>query len=575
MQQNKKNNNYALLPNCSIIIALKRRRRLTMSIDGLFLHQIHKAMSQDLPAKINKVYCISDTELLLHCHGNRKNFKIMVSTHPNFARMNITTRSYPTPEIPNNFTMLLRKHLENGIILNFHQEGLDRVFYFDIQVRNEIGDKVISRLYIELMGKYANVILCDENGKIIDAMKRIPPYENSKRIIVPSAMYKPVEKQDKLDPLTNSTFDSEVPLHKQFHGFSPLLANEVDYRLHHGEKFVNIIEEITNSTTMYLYNINGTSEYHCIELKHLDLPFKTYDLMEGFDVIYYAKEEKDRIKQQTGDLFRFVRKELTKNKNKLVKLEKTIEDAYDCEKYRTYGDLLYAYGYQIEKGAKEALLPDFETEELVRIPLDPKFDAKYNAKKMYQKYNKSKNAQVIVAEQIELCQKEIDYFEMLEVQLEQANFNDAKEIRQELANKGYMKQQQSKIRKKKPQIPAFLTYVVDDVKIHVGKNNIQNEYLTWKKANKSDIWLHVKDMHGSHVIIETDEPSENVLRSAAMLAAYYSKGRDSSSVPVNYTPVKQLKRVPSAALGFVQIGSYKTIYIDPSEDEISKITLVK
>ena len=191
---------------------------------------------------------------------------------------------------------------------------------------------------------------------------------------------------------------------------------------------------------------------------------------------------------------------------------------------------------------------------------------------MYQKYNKSKNAQIIVAEQIELCKNEIAYFELLEAQLEQANFNDAKEIRQELANKGYMKHQQSKIRKKKPQIPAFLTYVVDDVKIHVGKNNIQNDYLTWKQAKKTDIWMHVKDMHGSHVIIDSDDPSETVIRAAAMLAAYYSKGRNSSSVPVNYTPVKQLKKVPNSALGFVAIGNYKTIYIDPEEDAVNEIT---
>lgn len=546
-----------------------------MSIDGLFLHQIHKEMSEYLPAKINKVYCISDTELLLHCHGNKKRFKIMISTHPSFARMNITERTYPTPEVPNNFTMLLRKHLENGVILDFHQEGLDRIFYFDIQVRNEIGDLVVSRLYVELMGKYANVILCDENNKIIDAMKRIPPFENSKRIIVPSAMYKPVEPQDKKNPLECDTIDETIPLHKQFHGFSPLLSTEVEYRMYHGEAFKDIMKEITSSYTMYLYSIDGIDEYHCIELKHLNLPCHTYDLMEGFDVIYYNKEEKDRIKQQTGDLFKFVRKELTKNQKKLEKLEKTIEEAYDCEKYRIYGDLLYAYGYQVQKGAKEALLPDFETEELIRIPLDPKFDARYNAKKMYQKYNKSKNAQTIVAEQIELCQNEISYFELLEAQLEQANFNDAKEIRQELANKGYMKQVQSKIRKKKPQLPSFLTYVVDDTKIYVGKNNIQNEYLTWKLAKKSDIWMHVKDMHGSHVIIDSDKPNEDVLRAAAMLAAYYSKGRNSSSVPVNYTPVKQLKKVPNSALGFVAIGNYKTIYIDPDEDAIQTIACIE
>ncbi len=543
-----------------------------MALDGLLLHQIYKEMSLDLPAKINKIYCVSDTELLMHLHGNHKSFKMIISTHPTFARMNITNRSYPTPEVPNNFTMLLRKHLENGIILDFHQVGLDRVFYFNIQLYNEFGDKVINRMYIELMGKYANVILCDENGKIIDAMKRIPPYENSKRIIVPSAMYTPVEMQDKKDPYETDVIDDEQPLHKQFHGFSPSLGEEIDYRLHHGETFKDIMKEISESNTMYLYN-NG--DYHCIEFKHLDFPYHTYGLSEGFDVIYYAKEERDRIKQQTGDLFKFVRKELTKDRNKLEKLEKTIEDAYDCDKYRIYGDLLYAYGYQVEKGAKVAKLPDFETGEEISIPLDPKYDARYNAKKMYQKYNKSKNAQVIVAEQIELCKAEINYFELLEIQLEQASFDDAKEIRQELANKGYMKKQQTRLRKKKPTEPAFHTYEVDGVRIHVGKNNIQNDYLTWKLARKNHMWFHVKDIHGSHVIVEDENPSENVIRSAANLAAYFSKGRDSSSVPVNYTLVKNLKKVPQSNSGFVTMSTYKTIYIDPDEDAINALTCIK
>lgn len=538
-----------------------------MSCDGLFLHQIHQQMKKHLPAKINKVYCISDTELLLHCRGNRENFKLLVSTHPQYARMNITTRSYPTPEVPSNFTMLLRKHLENGIILDFHQVGLDRVFYFDVQVRNEIGDLVVSRLYIELMGKYANIILCDEKGKIIDAMKRIPPFENTKRIIVPTAMYTPVEIQDKKDPITDTIeIDETLPLYKQFHGFSPLLSQEFEYRMHNGEKFEDIMQAILTSDKLYFYTIEKGFEYHCIPLTHLGENPKCYDMMEGFDVLYYSKEEKERIRQQTGDLFRFVNKELTKLKNKLVKLKETLDEAQDCDKYRIYGELLYAYGYQVEKGAKQALLPDFETGEDVKIPLDPKFDARYNAKKMYQKYTKGKNAQTIVAEQIAICENEIAYFELLQTQLELANFDDAKEIRTELANKGYMKALVSKVRKKKPTVPSYITYQVEEALIHVGKNNIQNDYLTWKLAKRDDYWFHTKDMHGSHVIVQCQELNETIIRAAANLAALYSKGRNSSSVPVNYTQVRNLKKVPASALGFVTLGSYKTIYIDPEED---------
>lgn len=538
-----------------------------MSCDGLLLHQIHQLMKEHLPAKINKVYCISDTELLLHCRGNHENFKLLVSTHPQYARMNITNRNYPTPEVPSNFTMLLRKHLENGIILDFHQVGLDRVFYFDVQVRNEIGDLVVSRLYIELMGKYANIILCDENGKIIDAMKRIPPFENTKRIIVPTAKYTPVEIQDKKDPLASQIeIDDSLPLYKQFHGFSPLLSLEFEYRMHNGEKFEDILQAILKSDKLYFYQLEKGFEYHCIPLTHLGESYKCYDMMEGFDVLYYHKEEKDRIRQQTGDLFRFVNKELVKLKNKLVKLQDTIEEAQDCDKYRIYGELLYAYGNQVEKGAKSASFPDFETNELITIPLDPKLDARYNAKKMYQKYTKGKNAQTIVAEQIAICENEIAYFELLQSQLEQASFEDAKEIRSELSSKGYMKQLVSKVRKKKPTVPSYITYQVEDALIHVGKNNIQNDYLTWKLAKREDYWFHVKDMHGSHVIVQCQELNEPIIRAAANLAALYSQGRSSSSVPVNYTQVKQLKKVPNSALGFVTLGNYKTIYIDPEED---------
>ncbi|MBQ9987729.1 MAG: NFACT family protein, partial [Erysipelotrichales bacterium] len=386
-----------------------------MSCDGLLLHRIHEEIKQFLPAKINKLYCISDTELLLHCRGRHENFKILISAHSQYARMNITTRSYPTPETPSNFTMLLRKHCEGGVILDLHQVGLDRVFYFDVQVRNEIGDLVVSRLYVELMGKYANIILCDEKGKIIDAMKRIPPFENTKRIIVPTAMYTPVEVQDKKDPLgENIQIDDLTPLYKQFHGFSPLLSREFEYRIHNGEKFEDIMHELMSTDRMYFYDLGDNFEYHCLPLLHLDQKAVEYDLMEGFDILYYHKEEKERIRQQTGDLFRFVSKELNKLRSKLLKLRDTLEEAENCEKYRIYGELLYAYGYSIEKGAKKALLPSFEDGELIEIPLDPKFDVKYNAKKMYQKYNKGKNAQVIVAEQIELCKSEIAYFELLQ-----------------------------------------------------------------------------------------------------------------------------------------------------------------
>lgn len=290
-----------------------------------------------------------------------------------------------------------------------------------------------------------------------------------------------------------------------------------------------------------------------------------YSLMEGFDVMFYHKEERDRIRQQTGDLYKFVRKELSRNRSKLVKLRQTMDDAFHCDQYRVMGELLYAYGHQLHKGMASVSLPSFDDDELLTIALDPKLDGKHNAKKYFQRYNKGKNAQTIVGEQIDKTEKEIAYFELIEAQLDLAGFQDAKEIRQELANHGYLKQLVSKVRKKKEVVPAFLTYEVEGAMIYVGKNNLQNDYLTWKLAKKQFTWLHVKDLHGSHVIVDREELSEPILRAAANLAAYYSKGRLSSSVPVNYCLIRDLKRIPGAAAGMVSLSSYKTIYIDPDE----------
>lgn len=546
-----------------------------MSIDGLFLHQVHAQMKPYLPCKINKIYLVSDTELLLYCRGNHQNFKLMISTHPQYARMNVTNREYPTPEIPGNFTMLLRKHLEGGYINSFEQEGLDRVFTMTISSYNEIGDRNTYTLYIELMGKYANVILCDETDRIMDALKRIPPYENTKRILQPGARYTPVEKHEKKDPRISFDVDPNLSLVKQFHGVSPMLASEIQFRMANQESFQSIMQEILTSSSMYIHHIGEQIEFHCIPLKHLNVEAKSYPIMEGFDVLFYHKEEKDRIRQQTGDLYKFVRRELTRNKAKLIKLEQTMDDALHCEHYRIQGELLYAYANQVEKGMKSIILPSFENDEPVTILLDPKLDARQNAKKQFQKYNKGKTAQVVVAEQIDKTKQEIEYFEVIEAQLAIAGFQDAKEIRQELATHGYMKQLVSKIRKKKEVIPAYLTFVVEEAKIHVGKNNIQNEYVTWKLAKKHHTWLHAKDLHGSHVVIDALEITEPILRAAANLAAVYSQGRQSSSVPVNYCLVKDIKKIPGSAAGLVSLSSYKTIYIDPNEDAVASYQLIK
>lgn len=543
---------------------------IKMALDGLVLHQIQTQLQEIVPSKINKIQQVSDTEMLFTLRANNQNYKLMISCHSSYNRIHFTQRSYTTPEVPQNFVMVLRKHISGAIITQLEQQGLDRVLKFTLEARNELGDIHCIYMYVELMGKYANIILVNKDNKVIDALKRIPPFENSVRTIHPGATFVEVTPHsDKKDPFTNHEYTIVDSFTKQFHGFSPLLSSEMHHRLQHNENFETIMQQIQTSDTIYVcHDQEGKEHFHVIPLTHISATHKSYPLQEAMDVLFFDKEEKVRIKEQSGDLFKLVKQEIKKSKNKLQKLEKTLDDAYDLEKYRIYGDLLYAYAYQFPHKTNTATLPSFEDGEDITIPLDEKLDVKQNAKKYYQKYQKSKTAQIEVAKQIELTQTSIAYFENVEAQLEFANFEDASEIREELVNNGYMRSKQRLIRKKKKTKPNFLTLCIDDTYVYVGKNNIQNDYITWKQGRKEHTWLHAKDIHGSHVVIANDTPNENVLRIAAMFAAYYSKARHSSSVPVNYCLIKQLKKPNNAALGFVVLSNYKSIYIDPSEDEI-------
>ncbi len=536
-----------------------------MALDGILLNKLVTEIKKELPARINKIYQISSTEILfqLKTQQGKKNF--LVSCHSIYNRISLTTQSYPTPYEPSNFVMLLRKYLESSKIVSIVQGELDRWVRLDCSTRNELGDPVSYHLFIELMGKYANLIFTDSSLKILDALKRIPPFENNRRTIQPGAIFKETEVQkNKVDPFSSTTFDPERTLVSQFHGFSPLLSKEVEYRLQ-TQSFQSIMNEIKNSDSLFIHPTKNDVLFHCIPLTHIGKGIEK-PLLSGMDTLYFEQEEKERIKDLIGDLYRFVRRTLKHYKQKLPKLQQSYEDALDCDKWRQYGDLLFSHQSLQTKGLNKIELPSWEDESLVTIPLDPKLDLKGNAKKCFQTYNKRKKGQLHIEKQIELCQKEIDYFEGLEEQLEFSNFKDATEIQEELIHLGYIqkKNKHKKQKKKKESLPSITKWTLENgVTLSFGKNNLQNDALTFKIANKSDLWFHTKDFHGAHVTLSTLTPDEETLRLAAMVAAYFSKGRYSSSVPVNYCPVKNLKRIPGAKPGMVALSSYKTIYIDP------------
>lgn len=536
-----------------------------MALDGIILHKLITPVQDILPARVQKVYQVSTTEILFQLHGKQGKSQLFISCHSVYNRMLLTNKNYPTPLEPNNFIMVLRKYLEGSTIESCFQAGLDRWCTFTVSHRNMLGDKETLRIIVELMGKYANLILVDPEDKIIDVLKRIPPFENSKRILMPNATFVPMEAQDKKDPFKEHVVDSSVSLVKQFAGFSPLLAREAEFRMSLGQSFSSIMQSIEDSNALYVAEEHPEINFHVIPLTHLGKG-KQYPLMEGFESLYAQSEEKERIKQIAGDVYHVAKKELKHQSTKLPRLQKEYDTALDCDKYRLYGDLLYTYGITDTKGKQDIQLENYEDGKMITVPLDPKLDGNQNAKKAYTKYTKLKKGQTYLQEQIAICQNEIDYFTGVLEQLDIADFDTALEIKQELIKLGYMKEKQkSNKRKKKKESEPNITTVTSPsgISVSYGKNNLQNEYLTWHKARKEEIWLHAKEYHGAHVIIHATEADEATLRFAANLAAYYSSGRNSSSVPVNYCKVRQLKKIPGARPGMVQLTNYKTIYIDP------------
>ena len=536
-----------------------------MALDGIILHKLITPVQDILPARVQKVYQVSTTEILFQLHGKQGKSQLFISCHSVYNRILLTNKNYPTPLEPNNFIMVLRKYLEGSTIESCFQAGLDRWCTFTVSHRNMLGDKETLRIIVELVGKYANLILVDPEDKIIDVLKRIPPFENSKRILMPNATFVPMEAQDKKDPFKEHVVDSSVSLVKQFAGFSPLLAREAEFRMSLGQSFSSIMQSIEDSNALYVAEEHPEINFHVIPLTHLG-KVKQYPLMEGFESLYAQSEEKERIKQIAGDVYHVAKKELKHQSTKLPRLQKEYDTALDCDKYRLYGDLLYTYGITDTKGKQDIQLENYEDGKMITVPLDPKLDGNQNAKKAYTKYTKLKKGQTYLQEQIAICQNEIDYFTGVLEQLDIADFDTALEIKQELIKLGYMKEKQkSNKRKKKKESEPNITTVTSPsgISVSYGKNNLQNEYLTWHKARKEEIWLHAKEYHGAHVIIHAPEADEATLRFAANLAAYYSSGRNSSSVPVNYCKVRQLKKIPGARPGMVQLTNYKTIYIDP------------
>lgn len=546
---------------------------MKMAYDGIMLHRIKNILIDTIQGgRINKIYQISKYELLFQVRAQRQNYQLLISCHPMYARLQLTYLDYPTPESPNPLTMLFRKILEGSHIKEIEQAGLDRILKIIFATRNELGDYIEYFLYVEIMGKHSNIILVNQDHKIVDSIKRITPSMNSERFLQPGAIYQLPPMLNKLDPFT-ADYIEDNQLNRIYQGMSPILSKEIVYRIDNHQNFHDIMKMIDHSDDLYLTTADHKEYFYLIELTHLHGETVKYPLFEGLDIHFHEIDQKERIKQQTSNLLKFISNEYQKNVIKLKKLESTLLDSQNSDEYRIKGDLLYSSLHLIHKGMDHIIVDNYYDNTQIDIALDPKLEPKANAQKYYQKYQKAKNSIQVLNEQIELTRKEIDYFDSLVTSMSQASYYDALEIKEELENEGYLKKKSKRNTIRKKQIPHFLSFITKDgIEIDIGKNNLQNDYLTFKHAHRYDMWFHAKDMPGSHVIVKAQNLDEYTIRLAAKIAAYYSKGRNSSSVPVNYTLVKTLKKPAGSKPGKVILDSYKTIYIDPDDTFLQEIT---
>ncbi|AWE06618.1 hypothetical protein DCE79_04095 [Lysinibacillus sp. 2017] len=558
-----------------------------MAFDGLFTRSMSKELQTLSSGRINKIYQPNALEVVLQIRAAGTNSKLLFSIHPSYSRVHITEQSIENPADPPMFCMLLRKHIEGGFISSITQDGFERVITITIDSKNEIGDAVKRKLIVEVMGRHSNLILVDaENDKIIDSLKHLPPSVNSYRTVLPGQPYIEPPQQHKvsLSSLTDTEieqfFATDVTtkeIIEKFAGFSPLHANE----LLHRQKSQDVVtasrqlmnEIVTIAKPTYIEQ-ESKSYFSPTDLTHLQGNVTNFaTLGELLDRVFFARAERDRVKQQAGDLERWLQNELNKLKLKQKKLQKDFERAQNLDQFQLYGELLMANLYNFTKGEEYVDVENYysETAEKVRIPISPRKTPIENAQSYYTKYNKAKTALIMIEEQQEKTKEDIQYLEMLSQQVQQASPADIEEIREELAEQGLLRLRQSK-RKKKPTKPAPEKFISSTgIVISVGKNNKQNDYLTFKIGKRNEIWLHTKDIPGSHVVIHSDNPDEATIKEAAMLSAYYSKARESASVPVDYTEIRHVKKPNGSKPGFVIYFEQKTVFVTPDEAVIMQL----
>ncbi len=556
-----------------------------MPMDGLMIGAVCAELTDALAgARVDKINQPEKDELVFFCRGKDGNKKLFISANASFARLCLTNASKPNPLTPPTFCMLLRKHLSGAKIIAFKQPSNERIVFITFEVLNDFNEPERKQLIVEIMGKYSNIILTDANGRILDAIQRVNSLMSRMRLIQPGLTYAFPPSQGKLDPFGESIPKiSPMPrlIADTFTGISRQSAEEIAYRCG-SQPFVRAFAEflepyvIRRYEPVILLDENGAPvDFYAVRQQRF-LPefFKPCDsISEAMEMYYAMRDQMQHIRERAKELRLLIVNLLEKSERKQARQQEKLTECADMEKYRIYGELLTANIYKVARGAKSITVQNYYDNTSLEIPLDNTVSPSANVQKYFKQYNKLKTASKLIEEQISETLGDIEFLTEQAENIEKCESDaDISDIRRELVEAGYIKPQ---AQKQKPSESKPMHFVSSSgIDIYVGKNNTQNDKLTLHFAHSDDLWLHTKDIHGSHVIVCSDSPDDRTVEEAAMLAAYYSKARLSSSVPVDATKRKFVKKPSGALPGKVIYTNQTTYYITVNESAIRAIKKV-
>ncbi len=585
-----------------------------MALDGLVISNlVYELKAKLIDGRISKISQPEKDELVLTIKNNRDNYKLFLSANASLPLVYLTEENKQNPMTAPGFCMLLRKHLNSARILDITQPGLERILRFKIEHLNEMGDLCIKYLVLEVMGKHSNIIFLDDKDMIIDSIKHISHLVSSVREVLPGREYFLPLVGEKKEPLTinyeefmEAVLVKPLPIGKAIYtsltGFSPLMANEVCYRSSIDSEAST--SSLSESERLHLYKnlerlISDIKEHNYIPNIVLEegvpiefscFPLTCYDGLEkkGFESIsevlesfYAAKNTVTRIRQKSVDLRKIVANAIERNTKKYELQLKQLKDTEKRDKYKVYGELINTYGYSLEPGAKSLTALNYYTNEEITIPIDPTITPAENAKHYFEKYNKLKRTYEALSNFIEETKMDLVHLDSIRTSLDIALAEeDLAQLKEELMEYGYMKRKYTagkpgaKIKKQKITSKPFHYISSDGYHIYVGKNNYQNDELTFKFAVGADWWFHAKKIAGSHVIVQTggNEIPDSTFEEAAKLAAYYSKGRDADKVEIDYTEKKNVKKPSGGKPGFVVYYTNYSMLVSPDISGIVQIS---